>query len=785
MTLVGRGQESAALDGILSLARREGQALVLRGEPGVGKSALLDYARERAKRLTVLDARGLETESELPYASLSQLLAPVADDVKGLPPPQRRALRAALGLAPDDRPGDRFAAYVAVSAFLAQAGERRPVLAVVDDGHWLDAGSADALVFVARRAAQSRLALMVALRDGIPSPFDAAGLPEMRVGGIAPDATVEMLGRRDGREVSPEVAARLHEETRGNPLALLELARTLSPGALAGREALPEPLPAGPDVERAFGYRLDQLPQATQAALLVAAADDSGSLEALTKALALQGHELSVLEPAESESLVTVGPTGVEFAHPLVRSVAYQRHPAPARRSAHSALAEALYPHRQLARRAWHLAAATIEPDEEVARELEVAAMEASRRAAPATAARGLEAAARVTPGREDRARRLLEAARCHQITSAVEPGLKALEEAIEATEDPKTRAEAMHLRAQTEGLRSHPGSTGAILIAEAARVEPVDRFRAAAMLLEASIAATVVGQVREALRLANLAQPVAEEAGGELALWAGLQVAAGRILCGDAVGGYPLVQQARPLVEKGHLTALGNVGALIPQLKMFMGHFEEARALFTELSARVRASGTLTALPFPLIGMAETARVMGDWGIAHEHAAEAVTLAAEIGHQPLVACGSLVLASLAGNQGRLEEARGLVDLAITPARQLGIGSVVTLAGWNHGQVELAFGCYDQAIAALEEAGRSAVEYGMEEPGVAAWRQELAEAYARTGRTADAEGGAGHPRASGRSHRPAAGARWRRALPWTAGQRRRLRAAFPPRAAVA
>jgi hypothetical protein len=371
--LVGRDAECGRLDRLLA-ATREGDsaALVIEGEPGIGKSALLEYARERATGMQVLTARGVESEAELPFAGLSQLLTGVLDQLAAIPAPQRDSLQAGLGLAPGSG-GDRFAACAATLSLLAAAAEARPLLVIVDDAHWLDQASADALGFTARRLGAEGIALLVAMREGEPDALDTAGLPVLRLGGLDRLACGALLGDA----TSPEIVARLWWETGGNPLAVLELSTLLEDPQLAGREPLEGPLRVGPQIERAFRRRVDELTEETRRAVLVAAAHDGPALDEVARALEALGLRAAMLEPAERAGIVTLRGAEVVFRHPLVRSAAYHGAPADERRAAHRALAEGLRADRSLARRAWHLAAATVEPDEAVAADLAAAALDA------------------------------------------------------------------------------------------------------------------------------------------------------------------------------------------------------------------------------------------------------------------------------------------------------------------------------------------------------------------------------------------------------------------------
>ena len=258
--LVGRDHERRQLQSLLQDARTgTATVIVVTGEPGIGKTALLEEARGAAAGARVLAVRAVENESRLPYAGLSALLQPVATLLARLPPRRRGALESALGLV-DARPGDRFAAYGATMSLLAEAAEQTPVVALVDDAHWLDAESLEALIFSARRFGSDPVCLIFSIREGQARTLVEAGFPQLALSGLDADGTMELLSAQSGGAADEGVAHRLHDATAGNPLALVELARLLTPAQLAGREPLRDPLPSGPDVERAFGARISDLP---------------------------------------------------------------------------------------------------------------------------------------------------------------------------------------------------------------------------------------------------------------------------------------------------------------------------------------------------------------------------------------------------------------------------------------------------------------------------------------------------------------------------------------------
>jgi len=356
------------VDRMIEAARTgSSDVLVVRGEAGVGKSALLDHAAA-TEGMTVLRATGVEAESELSYAALHQLLHPVLGHATQIPAPQSAALRGAFGL--HDGQPERFRVALAVLSLLAEAAEERPLLCLVDDAQWLDRPSTDALLFCARRLEAEGVVLLFAARDGEPPSFDAPGLAELRLAGLPDDAAAELLAACAPAGLAPAVRDELVRLTRGNPLALTELPGALDPAQLAGRRSLSDPLPLTRAVEQAYLRRVRLLPPDTQALLDVAAAEDAGDVAAVLAAAAVLGHPAEALDEAERAGLVAVTADGLTFRHPLVRSAIYGAATYSRRRSVHRALADVLDTDEQRDRRAWHRAAAVIGTDESAAVEL-------------------------------------------------------------------------------------------------------------------------------------------------------------------------------------------------------------------------------------------------------------------------------------------------------------------------------------------------------------------------------------------------------------------------------
>ena len=347
------------IDGAWAL---RGGSLVLRGEPGVGKSSLLQDSIGRAEGMQVLSTQGIESESPLAFAALHRLLRPVMAHADRLPAPQAQAMRRAFG--EDAGPaGDRFVIFVAVLTLLSELAEQAPVLCVVDDAHWLDEASAAALAFVARRVGPERIALLFAAREGDVRRFDGVGIPELMIGGLDADAAGDLLDEHAATPVPREVRDALMRQTGGNALALVELPKALSATQLSGQAPLPAPLPLTVDVQRVFLDRCRHLGPEAQTLLLVAAADDSTRSATVRAAAALLGAGPDALDEAERSGLLVVSGSQVELRHPLVRSAIYQGATSTARRRAHAALAQVMVADEDVDRRAWHRARAIDQPD--------------------------------------------------------------------------------------------------------------------------------------------------------------------------------------------------------------------------------------------------------------------------------------------------------------------------------------------------------------------------------------------------------------------------------------
>src|SRR4051812_7855827 len=441
----GRSAERERLEDLLE-DTRDGQSavIVIRGEPGVGKTALLQDCVRQASGFRVAQIGGVESEMELPFAGLHQLCAPMLGRLRALRKPQQVALRIALGLDSGDRP-DRFLVALAALSLLAETARERPLLCVVDDVQWLDAASRQVLGFVARRLLAESVAIVFAVREAVEYP-ELTGLPELSLGGLDSDDARSLLATVIPGRLDERVRDRIVAETRGNPLALLELPRGLSTAQLAGGFGLPRLLPLTGRIEESFRRRLDELPGDTRRLLLVAAAEPLGDPALMWRAATQLGVAGTALEPAARAGLLEVG-AQVRFRHPLVRSSVYRSASDLERRTVHGALADVTDPATEPDRRAWHRAHAARGPDEDVAAELEQSAGRAQARGGLAAAAAFLGRAADLTTDATRRAQRLLAAAQVNLQAGAFEAalGLLAAAQAGPLDELEQARMDLLH----------------------------------------------------------------------------------------------------------------------------------------------------------------------------------------------------------------------------------------------------------------------------------------------------------------------------------------------------
>jgi len=733
--LIGREEECARIDGLIGGVRLSASGvLVLRGEPGIGKTALLEHAARHADGLRLLTARGVESEVEIAFAGLFELLRPALDALDALPAPQAAALRGALGIGPPVG-GDRRLVGAATLGVLSALAEERPLLVLVDDVHWLDPASAAALVFAARRLVADPVGLLLAVRAGEPSALDGAELPEIELGGLDADAAGRLLSRVASESVAPPVARWIVRATGGNPLALVELARE----APALRPDLVDaPVPVGARIERALGRRVTALSREAQLALLVAAGDDRRDVATVVRALAALGASLGALEEAEDAGLVRLEGGRVRFRHPLVRSAAYGLGSPSQQRAAHGALAAALAGDPDVDRRAWHEAAATVLADEGVARRLAEAAARARERSGYAASATGFARAADLTPDRARRARRLLAAAEGAWLAGDARRALDLLDALREPAPDPAVQADAAHLRGHVL-TRVGPLPVGVRVLREGAELAaPVVPATACEMFAEAVYAGFYGGDPQTMAACAQRVAELAERADPRRRALAEIAQGAAGVMGGDAAAGMLHMRRAAEVIAAApELETDPRLAAWMGIAPLFLRDTGAEYAPLRRAVGVARARGALGALPHGLFNLASEAAGGDRWPEAVALYGEGVELARETGMRvDLVTCLA-GLARVEARQGAAGAAREHAGEALALAEELGMPA---FAGWALGALGDAAwiaGDVEAAIAALERKAGVLAAAGLRDVDLSP-APELVEAYLRVGRTEDA-----------------------------------------------
>jgi DNA-binding CsgD family transcriptional regulator len=698
--LYGREAERARLGVLLGDARRSRSGvLVVRGEAGVGKSALLEDAREQAFDMQVLRGSGIESEAQVPFAALHQIVRPILGRLSSLPGPQAGALRGALGLEVGES-RDRFLISLAVLSLLAEAAEDRPILCLVDDAHWLDPASSDALVFVGRRLEAEGIAMLFAVREHEGHGFEAPGLPELALGGLGPQATAELMGLRADVALSPETCQRLVAATGGNPLALLELPDVVSEAQLVGAELLLAPLPVGERIERAFLARVHQLPEDTQTLLLVASAEDSGELAIVLRAAAQMGVASQALDAAEREGLARVRGDQLEFHHPLVRSAGYHSAPLSRRHVTHRALASVLNAESEADRRAWHLASATVGPDPAVVNELDQAAQRARKRSGFAAASLAFERAATLTSNEAQRVDRVIAAAENAWLGGRVQRAATLLTQAQRLDSEPTQRADIHRYLGLIEMNDGSPADACQLLLRAAAQVAPLDGHRALELLFLASVAATYADDEMAAVAIAQLARGLAVDSPIDHMLVA-LLTGLGAHFVGDFAAAAPALRLALSLARRlddDSVTEESVPLLFAGRAALYLGDDRAFYGINQEATARARAAGLLVILAqiLPRVGYAELWG--GRWASASANLSEGLRLAREIGQHDLVAYQLVLLALIAAHRGDEDECRSLAGegLELSSARRFVLAT--QSAHWALTVLELGLGRTEEAL---------------------------------------------------------------------------------------
>jgi DNA-binding CsgD family transcriptional regulator len=722
--LRGRRGECGVLDRLVEAVRAgEGRALVVRGEPGMGKTALLEYLAGQASGCRVVRAVGVQSEMELAFAGLQQLLAPMLDRLELLPVPQRDALRTAFGLITGPAP-DRLLVGLAVLSLLSDVAEKQPLVCLVDDQHWLDHASAQVLAFVARRLAAESVGLIFTAR--VPGE-ELEGLPELVVEGLREDDARALLDSVLTGPLDARVRDRIVAETRGNPLALLELPRGVTPAELAGGFGLPGPAPLAGRIEESFRRRVEALPAGARRLLLVAAAEPVGDPVLVWRAAGRLGIGTQAATPAAEAGLVEFG-ARVRFRHPLVRSAAYRSASLQERQDVHRALAEVTDPEIDPDRRAWHRAHAAPGPDEDVAGELERSASRAQARGGMAAAAAFLERAAMLTLDPAQRTERALAAAQAKVQAGAFGAALTLLGVTEAGPLDELRHARVDLLRAQLAFVSSRGSDASPLLLQAAKRLEPIDVGLSRATYLEALSAAMFAGRLAspggralEVSRAVGAVPPPHPPRAPDL------------LLNGLAVHFNEGYSAGLPILRRA-LNAFGSDMSAQEELRWLSLACVAAIHLWDDdnwdvLTSRyvglARGTGALSELPVALSSRAYMLLFAGELTAAASlmEEVQAVTEATGSNLAPHSALGVAAL------RGREADAAALIEATRKEVVLRGEGIGITITEWASAVLYNGLGRYQKALAAAQQAVAYPEDMGSSNWGVV----ELIEASARSG----------------------------------------------------
>ncbi len=693
LALIGRAAQTEIIDRLLgdAFSGRSG-VLVLTGEAGVGKSALLAYARARADGMGVLQTAGVQSETEIEFAALYQLLRPALDRVDSLPPPQSAALGAALGVEPG-RPANRFLIGAAVLSVLSAAAGDRPLLCLVDDAGWLDYESAVALAFAARRLEAEAVVVIVAARSVAGTPF--AGFPGRRIEGLSRSQAETLLAAHHPR-VDPLIRERLIERADGNPLALLEFANQLQHAA---QLAPPFPLGFAPTaVESLYLEQVRRLPDDTQLLLLVAAAEDSQALGLIIRAGSWLGLEPRALEPAEQAGIVSVAADQIMFGHPLARSATYTGAAFAQRQLVHEALADACG-QEEPDRRAWHHAAAALAPNEEVARELESTARRAQLRSGQAAASAALERAAQLSGDATAKAVRLVAAAEAAWRAGNGDRAIALIGLATALPGNAQLRADAAEIRGLVQAQSGTPRQAAAALAAAAQKIAPVDHRRSIRLATIATEAAWFAGHGGRLEQLDTFVSslPASPDMPGRFmrsyvgalaaTLRGGLPAAAFQLKAAAGLTGR--LSEQRPPTWAGDCA-------------MLLQDSAGAEELYSRAVDRSRELANIADLMHALHLRARCELDLGKVAVAEADAAEALQFGRQL-RQPGVVVHSLaVLARVAALRGDIAESRRRTAEALEHAVPHRLHLAVCAAVLANGEIDVSLGHPAAALERLE-----------------------------------------------------------------------------------
>jgi DNA-binding CsgD family transcriptional regulator len=696
--LAGRDRESAELRTLLdSVHASRSAVLVLRGEAGVGKSALLLELIRQAEDLQCLRVVGVESESTLAFAGLHQLSWSLLAYVDEIPTPQADALKAALGLVTRSV-SDRFLIGAATLSLLAAASEKQPVLCLVDDAHWLDQPSADALTFAARRLHAEPIAMVFATREGDVRRFDASGLPELTVRGLDRAAAAELLEMRAGRELPLPVRDQLLDRAAGNPLALTEVAGALTRDQALGLAPLDEGLATARSVTDIFLTKVRGLTLPSQEVALITAADDTGDLAIVLRAASTLGIGPDGLDPLEESGLVLISGGKITFRHPLIRSAIYQAAGFRRRQRVHDALAGALDLDRYEDRRLWHRAAATVGTDDKLAEDLELSADRAQRRSGHSAAAAALHRAAALTTDDRTRARRLTAAARTSWLGGRPGPARALLEEAVQLADDAGALADATHLQALMELQHGSPAAAHDLLMHASADAGALDPRKTAEMLVAAGEAANFAGDLVAEITAGRRAERLRATLGPghfELTMMAGVA----NLLEGDVSTAARLLTDS---IAEAELSGNPRRFSWAGSAAFYLGDVALAHSFWTRSADEARSQGAIAMLAVALQYVALSELLIGRSASATMHSTEGLQLATETDQDNCAAFHLALMAWGASRSGDESECRERAARALDAAVARGLGIQAATATLALGELELSLGRPVESLAHLD-----------------------------------------------------------------------------------
>ncbi|HEV3378031.1 MAG TPA: AAA family ATPase [Thermoleophilaceae bacterium] len=698
---LGRTREGAVLEQVFADVRQgQSAVLVVRGEAGIGKTALLRHAARQASDFRVAQIAGVEAEMELPFAGVHQLCAPMFSRIDALPKPQRDALSVALGRSSGGTP-DRFLVALAVLSLLSEVAEEQPLLCVVDDAQWLDDASDQVLGFVARRLLAESVAIVFGVREP-GNKGDFAGLPELPLGGLDEEDARALLANATPGRLDDRVRDRIIAETRGNPLALLELPRSIGAAELAGGFTLPVATDLPGHIQDHYMRRVGELPRASQQLMLLAAADPVGDATLLWRAAERLGIEASALAPAQDAQLLEIG-ARVRFRHPLVRSAVYQAASPGDRQGVHGALAKVSDPEADADRRAWHRALAAAAPDEDVAAELEHSAGRAQARGGLAAAAAFLQRAVALTRDPRRRTERALAAADFGLRAGAFDAARGMMAAAEIGPLDELQQARLDLLRAEASYSESRGGTAPALLLRAAKALESLEPQLARETYLDAWSSALFAGRLASSVNLHDVSRearsaPMPTDRRPSDVLLDGFSLAftEGR-------------SSAAPVLERAATGFAGDDvpveevlrwGWLATAAAVMVWDYETCLAVARRGVELAREAGALTVLAVSVNVMAQATTLGGEFGRATSLVAEADAVTEATGGR-VAPYGALVHA---GFQGREKHTSGLIGATIKEFTAGGQGTAVQYARWARSVLLNGLGRYREAIVAAQEA---------------------------------------------------------------------------------